>query len=746
MATVSYQSSIGSSTTAPTQNTAPVIEYRCLFTSDVRRKQKRWQDGRLKYHTFNKRVMVYDERSNFVDDIHWREDYAFGEGEELELQGGNLVQVADCLGTKDQDLSELLDKRVKQRKERSIARIASSPARQHSQQTEKQLATPRPSLLDLSKPRPKAPNALLRNPSDQHGKASALSESSYGEGGNRHDYLNDLSRRAPKRPKIKDSQEKSGYAQNLTGATLILSGNRFSTLRHEVSRSSASEKPKLPETIYLTEDREELDTTSVSIRATKLRVTKASKELQSTAKIRNLAARQKDKECPVGAVEKADAVDDERTLRRALVSPINLYSHHPELLRKSADSKISSPVEANGSSAETLLETCFTANIISRIAASKCQTQTSRTSSDETRKDSGVRKEISEVSARQAVEGLDVSRSIQQNKQLSSGLLRIKRRPKKKMLHTMSETRELAMKTARVVESKHDRLSTSKSKEVVKTSDAKPVSRMQISMDEDVQQRVLISSSSSPIDNGNDQHLMDKVLPKEISVPDRAAPEESVSCHYTTAQDGHYIELPHKVIAGDMISLRLDGSECNVIIPICADEEDAGGNKLANSRSIPEEKVSESLHVSSGNSRGEATASKPQLLKPPRKKVRSKEVIGFVVSDVPEMMPLPPFSMATSRQGEIKPRPTSFIWPKPAVDRKALTSARTPRDNMNSSYIDTLITTRPQLVPAQHTKLASLGVEPNITARNGAINKGKSQPDIGPWSTEAFDLFDWRPK
>src|ERR1700721_1054828 len=106
-----------------TQNTAPVLEFRCLYTHDLRRKQKRWQDGRLKFHTFNKRVMVYDERFNFVGDTHWREDYKFDDGEELELErGGIMVEVADFVGRKDQDLSELLDKRLKEGKARVAAK------------------------------------------------------------------------------------------------------------------------------------------------------------------------------------------------------------------------------------------------------------------------------------------------------------------------------------------------------------------------------------------------------------------------------------------------------------------------------------------------------------------------------------------------------------------------------------------------------------------------------------------------
>ncbi|PMD63780.1 uncharacterized protein K444DRAFT_522184, partial [Hyaloscypha bicolor E] len=129
-----------------TQNTAPVLEFRCLYTQDLRRKQKRWQDGRLKFHTFNKRVMVYDERSNFVGDTHWREDTAFDEGEELELErGGIMVEVGECVGTREQDLSELVDKRVKDREGRAAAKIAaSSPSRPHVSLIRTSQATPGP--------------------------------------------------------------------------------------------------------------------------------------------------------------------------------------------------------------------------------------------------------------------------------------------------------------------------------------------------------------------------------------------------------------------------------------------------------------------------------------------------------------------------------------------------------------------------------------------------------------------------
>ena len=98
-------------TVPTTQNTAPVVEHRCLYTHDLRRKQKRWQDGILKFHTFNNRVMVYDVPRNYIGDTHWRESDRVQDGDEIELDRGVLIQVGEVLGKVDQDLSELLERR-----------------------------------------------------------------------------------------------------------------------------------------------------------------------------------------------------------------------------------------------------------------------------------------------------------------------------------------------------------------------------------------------------------------------------------------------------------------------------------------------------------------------------------------------------------------------------------------------------------------------------------------------------------
>ncbi|KAF2248397.1 hypothetical protein BU26DRAFT_520082 [Trematosphaeria pertusa] len=109
------------------QNTAPVTEFRCLFTHDVRRKQKRWQDGYLKFHTFNNRVMVYDTSRNFLGDTYWKESNEVQEGDALTLDKGVMVEVADAIGVTQTDLTPLFEKKTKESPQRSNAAPAQRP-------------------------------------------------------------------------------------------------------------------------------------------------------------------------------------------------------------------------------------------------------------------------------------------------------------------------------------------------------------------------------------------------------------------------------------------------------------------------------------------------------------------------------------------------------------------------------------------------------------------------------------------
>lgn len=151
-----------------TQNTAPVLDFRCLYTHDLRRKAKRWQDGVLRFHTFNKRVMVYDISRNFIGDAHWRETGLLQDGDELELDKGVLIQVGEATGSMDQDLTSLFENRRKHRG-------GSSPSNKSVQADLVSSATAMP--VPLSQSRPKTLNALLGTPKGPLGRAAIPSKS-----------------------------------------------------------------------------------------------------------------------------------------------------------------------------------------------------------------------------------------------------------------------------------------------------------------------------------------------------------------------------------------------------------------------------------------------------------------------------------------------------------------------------------------------------------------------------------------
>ncbi|CAG8899643.1 unnamed protein product [Penicillium egyptiacum] len=93
------------------QVTSSVVKFRCLYTHDLRRKSKRWHDGYLRYHKFNKRVMVYDDQGNFIGDHHWRSPDDVQDGDEMELDKGVLIEVTENMGTSETDITTLYEKK-----------------------------------------------------------------------------------------------------------------------------------------------------------------------------------------------------------------------------------------------------------------------------------------------------------------------------------------------------------------------------------------------------------------------------------------------------------------------------------------------------------------------------------------------------------------------------------------------------------------------------------------------------------
>ncbi len=221
---------VAQATNSPASSST-ISEFACLYTHDLRRKQKRWQDGRLKYHTYNQRVMVYDERGHFVGDMHWRADYDLVEGEELQLErGGVLVQVSECVGNQRQDLSELVDKRVLEREQRQ----AEAASRRN-------LALPVHPPLSVTRVQPSASNRSLvpRHPplhtvigpqTGHHGRAAVPKESPFEQRTQAKDAQDEQAGSRPaKRRRYDDSPpSKMGYAQSLFGTQLTLSSTPMS--------------------------------------------------------------------------------------------------------------------------------------------------------------------------------------------------------------------------------------------------------------------------------------------------------------------------------------------------------------------------------------------------------------------------------------------------------------------------------------------------------------------------------------
>ncbi|KAF1829552.1 hypothetical protein BDW02DRAFT_144815 [Decorospora gaudefroyi] len=150
------------------QTTAPVAEFRCLFTQDIKRKQKRWQDGYLKFHTFNNRVMIYDQARNFLGDTYYKDSDELHEGDELTLNNGALVEVAEAVGITHTDLTPLLEKKTKEAPPRPTAASQPKPFQRPSS------VAPGNAQRNGSQLRHKSLNTLLGTPKGPIGKAQRM--------------------------------------------------------------------------------------------------------------------------------------------------------------------------------------------------------------------------------------------------------------------------------------------------------------------------------------------------------------------------------------------------------------------------------------------------------------------------------------------------------------------------------------------------------------------------------------------
>ncbi|KAF7551563.1 hypothetical protein G7046_g7682 [Stylonectria norvegica] len=204
---------------------ATVFDFTCLFTHDLKKKQKKWQDGLLKYHTFNKRIMVHDDRGHFIGDAHWQAEVDLGEGDEFELDRGSaIVQVSECTGQREQDLSELLDKRAQ-----DVERRRANAASAHSRTPVSTSSTTTPMRQDQSahfQLRHRPLSSIVGTP-PRLGRAVIPLHSPFEA---RQMTRNTAESRPAKRRKLDLSpSSKPSHARSLFGATLTLSAQPVST-------------------------------------------------------------------------------------------------------------------------------------------------------------------------------------------------------------------------------------------------------------------------------------------------------------------------------------------------------------------------------------------------------------------------------------------------------------------------------------------------------------------------------------
>ncbi|KAG5961761.1 hypothetical protein E4U56_003748 [Claviceps arundinis] len=208
--------------------TATVLDYNCLFTHDLKRKQKRWQDGKLKYHSYNKKIMVYDDRGNFIGDAHWQADGALAEDEELQLDRGSaIVQVADYVGSREQDLTEVLDKRVREVEKRRAVAAARTPASGRAAPAAAAAAAAAAAVESTHFQLMHRPLSSIVSSPGPLGRASISTRSPFEV--RKVDRLAAPPHQAPisarKRRRSPSPPSKAGFARSLFGAALSLSGS-----------------------------------------------------------------------------------------------------------------------------------------------------------------------------------------------------------------------------------------------------------------------------------------------------------------------------------------------------------------------------------------------------------------------------------------------------------------------------------------------------------------------------------------
>ncbi|KAL6858244.1 hypothetical protein ACO1O0_005702 [Amphichorda felina] len=236
--------------TTATSTTSIVHEYTCLFTHDLKRKAKRWQDGRMRYHAFNGRLMVYDERGSVIGDAHLTSSsQTLEEHEELALdRGAAIVRVGVRTGEKEVDLGELVDKRAREVEKR-----------RREAAEKQQRARPQAPAGDRSFRTSHRPLTTIMQTPGRIGRAAIPRESPFEQ---RRQQLRQQQQEQADTPSAKRSKtnqsppSKMGHARSLFGTQLSLSAvpMRSWSQRTRVLQDSTNVRTQAPSSAEKPED------------------------------------------------------------------------------------------------------------------------------------------------------------------------------------------------------------------------------------------------------------------------------------------------------------------------------------------------------------------------------------------------------------------------------------------------------------------------------------------------------------
>jgi hypothetical protein len=108
---------------ADSAGTAEVQVYEAMWTSQLTQKNKVWNDGVVRFHTFNKRLTLYDARGVLLDSLFINRRRV-EQGEVLRFER-TLVDIGGKTGTFQQDLAQLRKPNSRQEQLRPVHGLVS---------------------------------------------------------------------------------------------------------------------------------------------------------------------------------------------------------------------------------------------------------------------------------------------------------------------------------------------------------------------------------------------------------------------------------------------------------------------------------------------------------------------------------------------------------------------------------------------------------------------------------------------